>query len=219
MTLAQGTLLSAQEAFPIVARAATEPHLALTGTVAAFLRDAVFMRPGGLDADTPFKLKAVQESWPDPSVKLEYPSASIVDAGEPEYEAAHFTPKPLRETRDVYGCGTVLWKTAELVGELQVDFWANDEETRGAMGSRLQSLFSPGEQIEGVILQGDPEYYDRPVRATLMAPQRPDTENTVFSRERRLMVRLRCEMDVVHLRGAVDMLPKVLVTSTLAGDL
>jgi hypothetical protein len=118
-------------------------------------------------------------------------------------------PAPLEETFGVYGDGVVLWKVAEAVVTFQVDFWAADAPTREAIAARLPALFAPGEDAYGVILQGPAGYYDRPVRATLMAYQRIDVAEAVYPRERRLLMRVRCEVDQIHIRCGTVLAPTV----------
>lgn len=204
-----GTVLQVVEGtdtFPLAGIGTLDPRNAITETVAAFLRCAEFRRGGGTTgADKPFALKRVNFVWPDAEKLIVYPSASIIDAAPIPDEAHNLTPTALEETWDSFCPGTVLWKTGELVATFQVDYWCTDDPTREGINARLPGLFSPGEGRKGVVLAGDPRYFRRPVRATLLDHQRMDTENAVFDRERRLLTMVRCEIDVVHLRKAVEL--------------
>jgi len=179
--------------------------------LAAFLLGASFSRGGADEADKRFGLVAVEPIWPDPKVEAPYPSASIIERGPTAYEQHSLTPTCLDDTFNVFCSGSVLWKTAEAVATFQVDYWCCDDPTREGIAARLPALFSPGEGRAGVVLAGDPRYFRRPVRATLESNQRIDTANAVFDRERRLSTVVRCDIDVVHLRQAVELQPRMVL--------
>ena len=215
LALAPGTPLQVVEGtdtFPIAAIGSLDPRNAMAEVLAAFLRCATFRRGGGdIPIEKPFSLKRVEPEWPDPKLDIAYPSASIIDNANIPYEAHSLTPTALEETWNSFAPCTVLWKTAEAVAMFQVDYWTTEAPTREAIAARLPSLFNPGEGRAGVVLSGEPRYFRRPVRATLLNHQRMDTENSVFEKERRLMTLVRCEVDVVHLRKAVELQPKMVL--------
>lgn len=207
-----GTVLQAvvgPDTFPLMAIGTLDPRNAAAEVLAAFLRCTEFRRDGGTTgADKPFALKRVEMVWPDPKKEIAYPSASVIDPANLPYEAHSLTPTALEETWDSFAPCTVLWKTGELVATFQVDYWCTDDPTRTAINARLHSLFNPTEGRMGVVLAGDPRYFRRPVRATLLDHRRMDTPDAVFDRERRLFSLVRCEVDVVHLRQAVELQPR-----------
>lgn len=207
-----GTVLQVVEGsdtYPVAGISSLDPRNAMSSVLAAFLRAAEFVRDGGNASSECFALKRVEPVWPDPKKEIKYPSASIVDSTGIPYEAHSLTPTALEETWDSFAPGTVLWKTAEAVATFQVDYWCTDDPTREAIGARLPSLFNPGEGRIGVVLAGESRYFRRPVRATLLNHERMDTQDAVFDRERRLMTLVQCEVDVVHLRKAVELQPRV----------
>lgn len=205
-------VVKGRDTYPLAAIGTLDPRNAMAEVLAAFLRCAEFRRGGGdIPIDKLFRLKRVEPEWPDPKKDIVYPSASIIDNANIPYEAHSLTPTALEETWGSFEKDTVLWKTAEAVADFQVDYWTTDTPTREAIAARLPSLFNPGEGRSGVVLSGDPRYFRRPVRATLLNNQRMDTENAVFERERRLMTLVRCEVDVVHLRKAVELQPKMVL--------
>lgn len=211
-TAAPGTSLQVEEGpdtSPLVAIATLDPRNAMGEVLAAFLRCAEFRRGGGTTGmDKPFALERVEDEWPDPKKEIASPSASIIDNAGIPYESHSLTPTALEETWESFGPGTVLWKTGEAVATFQVDYWATDTPTREAIAARLPSLFNPGEGRIGVVLAGEPRYFRRPVRATLVDNERMDTQDAVFDRERRLRTLVRCEVDVVQLRKATELQPK-----------
>lgn len=215
LALAPGTPLQVVEGpdtFPLAAIGSLDPRNAMAEVLAAFLRCAEFRRGGGdIPIEKPFALKRVESEWPDPKLDIAYPSASIIDNANIPYEAHSLTPTALEGTWNSFAPCTVLWKTAEAVAMFQVDYWTTEKPTREAIAARLPSLFNPGEGRAGVVLTGEPRYFRRPVRATLLNHQRMDTENAVFERERRLMTLVRCEVDVVHLRKAVELQPRMVL--------
>lgn len=205
-------VVEGRDTYPLAAIGTLDPRNAMAEVLAAFMRCAEFRRGGGTTrVDKPFRLKRVEPEWPDPKKDIAYPSASIIDNANIPYEPHSLTPTALEDTWGSFGDCTVLWKTAEAVAVFQVDYWTTDTPTREAIAARLPSLFNPGEGRTGVVLSGDPRYFRRPVRATLLNHQRMDTENAVFERERRLMTLVRCEVDVVHLREAVGLQPKMVL--------
>ena len=218
MVPAQGSVLDAEEAFPVAATNSLDPRNACANTLEGFFRCARFVRAGGTAPDTLFRLDSIQRFWPSPQDTLCYPAASIIDTAPLPYEAHAFTPTALLDSWNVFAPDTVLWKTSEMVCDFQVDFWATDDPTREAIAARLPSLFNPGESRAGVMLQGDKRYFNRPVRATLMNHQRADTEESVYENERRLQTTVRCEIDVVHLRCAIPLRPQVTLVVEDQGD-
>lgn len=206
--------------YPLEALGAIDARKAMAETLMAFLGRADFRRAGGTAADDFFNLKRVWSTWPDPRQgDLEYPSASLSDPLSTTYGEHALTPTPLEDTVDVFCAGTVLWKTAEANLDFQVDFWANDEPTRQAIAARLPSLFNPYEDRAGVILSGHPQYFFRRVRATLLnEPRRVDVEAAVYEGERRLLTLVRCDIDVVQLRTAVELNPVMKPTDGLPED-
>ncbi len=205
----QGTVLDEDGAYPAVAFPSLDPRQAMANTLASYIGNAQFTRDGGTGPDTVFTLEAVFSEWPDPSQELPYPCASIIDLGKIPFDAHDFTPTPQEGTLEEFCPNTVLWKTGEAVAEFQVDYWANDKPTRQALAARLPGLFNPGESRSGVLLQGDAQYFCRRVRATLLDGERPDDEDSVYARERRQRTTVRCEIDVVQLRQAVPLQPRV----------
>lgn len=192
--------------------ATLDPRGAAALALAEYLRCAQFRRWGGNAPDTFFRLNAVQEEWPEPSVLLDYPAASIIDQGDTVMGASDFVPRALESTRDLFGKDTVLWKLHEAQMTFQVDFFTDDAPTREAIAAALPRLFSPAlDTRTGVILCGPPHYYKRPIRATLLRYRRMDDAGSVYPRERRLMAIVRAEVDVVDLRCAITLQPRVAI--------
>jgi hypothetical protein len=190
------------DAFPLAARGLCDVRTAAATALRGFLECLVFVRWSEVGA-TEFALTVVREEWPNPEVPLEYPSASIIDAGDEVYSEHALVPTCLEETRDVFCPNTVAWKTSEAELRFQVDFWANEIPTRDAIAARIAEAFNPTEGRSGVMLAGTARYYNAPIRATLINVRRMDTPDAVYSHERRLMALVRCEADVIQLRQAV----------------
>lgn len=197
--------------YPLAAIGTLDPRNAMAKVLEAFLRCVVFRRGGGDVPDKDFRLEQVNPFWPEPEKEIIYPSASIVDPEGVPYEMHSLTPTALEETFGSFGEGTMLWKTGEAVARFQVDYWTNEDPTREAIAARLPSLFNPGEERAGVVLSGEPRYFRRPVRATLLANRRMDNEQAVYARERRIMTTVQCEVDVVQLRQAVELQPRMVL--------
>lgn len=199
-----GSVLVPRPYQPVVRGPWIDSRSAMALALVEFLRCAEFCRwgGGGEGENVDFRLARIYRQWPEPDVLLDYPSASVLDSGAVPYEAFSLVPAPLDETFNRFGEGTVLWKTAETATSFQVDFWANDEPTREAIAARLPSLFAPGEDSFGVVVEGPEAYFSRRVRLSLLSAQRMDVPASVYVRERRLMASIRAEVDEVHLRRA-----------------
>lgn len=192
---------------PLVGSPETAARRAAANTLAAFLGQLLFRTACTEEAPegVQFRLNEVRPVWPNPKTELPYPCASIIEE-DAQYEWHSLEPTALEDTRDLHAPDSVLWKTAELVVDFQVDFWTNTEPHRDAIEALLPQAFSPTEGRAGVLLRGDEKYFYAPVRATLEGTfARPDESDTVFERERRLRVTVRVEMDVIHLREANDL--------------
>lgn len=199
--------------FPVVGGTALSPRNAATEVLAAYLRRLVWYTPTALDSSgvdgepKSWKLNQVLTTWPASGTVLAYPAASVDEDAVP-YEEHSLVPTVLEETLGCYGRGTVLWKTAEIALDFQVDFWTNAEPDREAIEAGLPRAFALTEGRYGVMLSGHPRYFDRAVRATLVAHDRLDTSEDAYARERRLRATIRIEIDVVHLRHAAELTPR-----------
>lgn len=208
-----GTLLQAEvgpDRFPLAAVASLDPVKAAALALKAYLECAVFVVG---DPPTRFRLKTVTPEWPENFKELDYPAAAITEAVVTQ-DAHSMAPTALEETLDVFKRGTVLWKTAELPIDFQVDFWLTNKPEREAVAAALQELFAPTEGRYGIMVQGPHEYFNQTVRFTLQDQQRIDTSDTVFARERELRVTVHADIDVVQLRWVVPLK----VRATLDGD-
>lgn len=201
------------------------PERSITETLARYLMDQCF-RVAGDDGPRDFGLAGVDFRWPDAARALDYPRASIIERADPMHDAP-FNPYPLTDTLGTFDClvctpdptlpKTVLWKTAECVADLQVDFWCSSDADRQAIRARLGYLFNPG-QLGGLVLGGHPSYYSRAVRASLDSSREADEPDAVFANERRLQVNITARVDVVDLRVAVLMTPVATVAALDPGD-
>lgn len=216
-----GTPLQAEiatDGYALPGRPVMDAAKASSEILAAYLRRLVWYAegPGGAQ---PFRFEEVFPSWPSDDVVLRWPSASVDIAAVFPYEAHDFRPTALEETLGCFGAETVLWKTGELVGDYQVDAWCTSEVEREAVAGGMERAFSPTESRSGVLLSGVPEYFERPLRATLMSVQRLDTSDDAFGRVRRLRARIRGEIDAVHLRsiGRLAIVPGYDITDNSQG--
>lgn len=201
--MATGDLFQPGFRYPLIRSARVDAQQAARMVLAAFLKRQLFVIGAGDDGkETQFNLKDVFDRFPTNS-ELQYPSASITIPTS-DQQAHNLSPTPLEDTWNRYAPNTVLWKTAELVADFQVDFFVNDEPTQQAIAGALPAIFNPREDAAGVLLEGVKDYWCLPPRFTLMGdPERfGDTAEAVYDGERRLLVKVRSELDVVHLRGA-----------------
>lgn len=200
------------------------PQDAMAETLAEYLRCAVFRIDGGIGSNRDFVLERVFPNWPDASIQLPYPCASISESTDTFHEQ-QFNPQPVESSLGVFDCligyaqdpafpKTVLWRTAEATCDFQVDFWASSLAMRQAMEAQLSYLFNPGQERTGVLLGGHPRYYAQPVRATLMHHRQIDEEEQVYPNERRLQTIIRCNVAVVDLRIATLLTPRTTVEAT-----
>ncbi len=203
--------------FPSAVLPQLGPETAMSEVLAEYLKCQTFRVYGKGAPDVVIGLKVVRAEWPDPSKAMEYPSASVIERTDTFHEK-RMQPRALEETLGLYDCvtgqaidpakpRTCLWVTAEANAEFQVDFWCSNQPDRDAIEARLGYLFNPGEERTGVLLGGHPRYYDRAVRATLLSSRKMDTAESVYPNERRLMVIVSAQVDVVDLRSTVLLTP------------
>lgn len=212
--IAPGTMLLPREGRTIARRNKFDPRAAMAQVLACYLGSSEFVRWGGVERDSAFKLVGVLEEWPDPGRELVYPSASVIDAGATPFDDFSFTPMAMEETWNVFAPDTVLWKIGEVSHTFQVDFWTDNVGDREAIAADLPGLFSPGESSSRVVLAGSPQYYDLPVRASFVDYERIDTPSSVYESERRLLARIQCDIDVVELRCASRFAPRIVLDTT-----
>lgn len=199
---ATGAVLRPQPMQPITRYPQIDSRSACAEALIGFLRCAVFTVWGNTGPDRDFQIERFNREWPDPEKAMETPTVTVLDTDPPVFDPFSLVPVPLEETFEVYGPASVLWKTSELRVDFQVDFWLGDEPEREAIAKTLPGLLNPGEDQYGVIVQGPPTYFDRPVRLSLLSSTRVDAEGSIFPRERRQLVMIRAEVDEVHLRCA-----------------
>lgn len=193
---------------------ALDPEQACSAVLAAYLQSLEFFVNNSAAVSSPpgvaqrFKFRQVFDEWPEADRELPYPCATV-QAADPMYEHHSLVPTPVDGTFGLYDAagatkGTVLWKTAELSAVFQVDVWTRTVPKREAVIARMQSAFAPEEGTARVMLTGTPVYWNLPVRASLAenAIRRIDEPEPVYSHERRAIVRVRAEVDVVDLRCA-----------------
>lgn len=198
-----GELLQAETATKVVQWNTMDPRNAAAKALGAYLSRVMFV----VNGTTPkqFQLRRVHEEWPESFEKLEYPCAAITSSTEPREHT--FQPFPLEETWNKFCPDSVLWKTAELAMDMQVDFWLTNKPEREAVAARLDDAFNPTEIRSGVLLAGPAEYWRLPVRVTLIDGTRVDNGPSAQNRDREYRARFRVEVDVVSLRTAVELTP------------
>lgn len=186
---------------------ALDPEEAAEQVLAEYLRGLEFIvsgrRPDGRTSAEArrFRFREVFPSWPDPSVEVPYPCASV-SGGPIALERHSLVPTPIEESFGRYGAGTALWKLGEMVATFQVDAWLNTGPDREAVVARLPGAFAPGETADRVLLSGTPVYWSLPVRARLVSYERVDTPGARYSNERRVRCDVETSVDVVELRCA-----------------
>lgn len=212
---AMGTpILSPGGGVHLVPTDAIDPEKACSMVLGAYLRSLVFFVNNRAPLSSPplpsgeFRFEQVFDEWPEADRELPYPCASV-HAADPAYERHSLAPTPVEGTFGLYDApgamqGSVLWKTAELSASFQIDIWTRSVSKREAVLARMQSAFAPEEGTARVMLTGAPNYWNLPVRASLEedAIRRIDEPEPVYSHERRAIVRVRAEVDVVDLRCA-----------------
>lgn len=183
---------------------AMDSRSAASEALIAYLKNACFsVRTLVKDAEPrEFRFTTVSREWPEPSKELITPTLTVLDFEPTMQDAWGLVPAPLEDTLDVFGDCTVLWKTAELIAQAQVEFWLGNEPEREAVAAKLPTLFAPAEDEWGVRLQTPPDYFCRVARFSLMSMQRMDDANTIYPRERRLSCRIGVQLDEVQLRSA-----------------
>lgn len=193
--------------YPVAGVSSQDPRNAAARAIRGFLECQTFALSGvGKVADKPFKLMSVNTEWPDHRAGVVYPSASIVERPG-DFQGHNLSPSILEETYNEFGEGTVLWKTAEVVVDFQVDYWTNDNPTREAIASLLPVIFSPFENQSSIRVYSPAAYFSRPVRLLLKEMQRVDSSEDAFSRIKRLSTTVTATIEAVHLRRVAEIVP------------
>lgn len=214
MSNATGSLvLPAKPELPELARLnRIDARAAGAYALSQYLQNAVFEKWNDQDpTPTPFQLRRVLPEWPNASVAIDYPTASIVDAGPTAMGAHNFVPTPIESTKDAYQANSVVWKLGEIDMVFQVDFWTQSVPDREAIAASLPGLFAPGEGRSCALVRCPEEYFCALARLSLESYQRMDEATSVFVGERRLMAEVRVSVDVLELRCATVLLPRVVV--------
>jgi hypothetical protein len=202
---------------PIAIRNVLGARKAAAEALKSYLLKTWFMVDGGEKNNTEFQLNDVRSEWPDPAEELNYPIASIIEAGFTTYSPHNFVPTPLEETLGEWDClighsagapqKTVLWKENELSTTFQIDYWLATKPDREAIEGLLPYLFNPGEDRTGILIEGPESYFKQPIRFTLMNVTYDDSNITTYQHEYRLRTSVMCESDIVSLRLATLMQP------------
>lgn len=211
-TSGTGSVVSQQPITPIVAFPLLDSRSACAEALRAYLRCLVFTIDGLQAENTTFQLLDVNRQWPEPDkpMTLAGPGGvrrgvcTVLDPVGGQQAAWGLVPAALEDTIDRYAPNTVLWKTSELLVDLQADFWFANDAERQAVAAALPAAFSPSEDEFGVRLEAPPGYFSIAIRFSMIdAPRRADDPGSVYPRERRLAVAFRAEVSEVHLRRAV----------------
>ena len=194
--------------YDVAAVSPQDPRNAAARAIRGFLEGLTFTLSGVCKtSDKPFKLQRVTIEWPDLHRSVVYPTASIVERPG-VYEGHNFSPTPIEETFNLYAPNTVLWKTAELAVDFQVDYWTSDNPTREAIAALLPVVFSPLENQSSIAVYSAPEYFSRPVRLLLKEQERIDNSEDAFSRIKRLSTVVTATIEAVHLRRVAEVQPE-----------
>lgn len=201
---------------------AIDPEQAIMAAVRVYLEGLEFSINGRigpvLAPPTPFRLAEVLDEWPEPGHAPRYPAVSLSLPTAPVLAHKLGGPSALEDTWGLFDCEdkgikqTVLWKLGELDTELQIDLWASDVPMREALLARVLTALVPGEATSRLLLTGTPFYWSRPVRVQLLGYRRIDENEAVYANERRAIVTANVSMDVVDLRCATALDPRVQLT-------
>lgn len=217
-----GHLLAPRPQQPIVAFPLLDSRSACAEALRAYLRCLIFVVDGKDAPNTPFQLLSVNREWPEPSqpMVLAGPGGTrrgictVLDPAGGREDAWSLVPAPIEDSIDRYAPGTVLWKTAEMVVELQADLWFGNDPERQAVAAALPAAFAPGEDQWGIYAEAPSGYFGLPVRLSLTNLRRADEAGSVYPRERRLVASIKAEVSEVHLRRAVLTDLRVVLTTS-----
>lgn len=170
----------------------TDVRTALTRGVKEYLEQLKIDWPGGRQS----KFVKVLQTWAEPEVPAEYPSA-VVYATEPgTYDGRNFTP-----TTEVLEDGYIIRLTSEFTQQIVVEVWTTDPRERVALVKMLEDAFCPVDWMYGFRLEL-PHYHN--MRATFepLTLAYDDVGDDAQRRYRRFLIMLTGNVAVV--RGAFD---------------
>lgn len=153
--------------------------------VIALFGSMIFKDPVG----NPFGFSKIYDEWPDPLVKIVYPSGVILPVSA-SYEGHNLSPSVLEETKSVNGSNQdVFVKTSEWVGKMQFEVWARDRAQRESIEAGIETSLQSEERYGFWLnVPGVASNFSRVLVDSIEAI---DDEETVQRRERKLRVMLR----------------------------
>lgn len=142
------------------------------------------------------RLVKVKQTWAEPEVLAEYPSAAVYAVGSGDYDQSGSLSPSVKRLSD----GTTYTEPAEYTVQIVVDVFCTDPLQRVAIGKMLEDAFDPVEWMSGFRLEL-PHYHG--VRATFEKTQSQymDTELDAQRKLRRQQFLLNGKVGQIRVLG------------------
>jgi len=172
----------------------TDVRTAITRGLKEYMEQLVVNWRGGRQS----KFKKVLQSWAEPEVQAEFPSACVYAVEPGTYDARNFTPSTAVLQRDppVY-----VRFVAEFMQQVMVEVWTTDPQERVALTKMLEDAFSPVDWMYGMRLEL-PHYHGMRADFELQSMAYLDAADDAQKRYRKVVFTLAASCTVV--RAAID---------------
>lgn len=190
-----------------------DPRTAALRVLRKFTSELTFFRPGDVGKE-PISFQIPESQFhieqPDNIEGLDMPAISVVQDDIEEYAPMGLAPVNDERTIDEFGKGTVLRVLYEQIEMITLEIWAPNKPVRRSLIAGLQVALSMSEERAGTIFRV-PEYWNRLVRFTPDANNRPDNDQVVRGRR---VARMKIDMriDVVQLINSTTLQPYMTIT-------
>lgn len=179
-----------------------------------FLSVLRFMRVGNTPTqpiEYRLPLTSIHIEQPDAVVELPFPGVGILPGRGVSEPIGLGPPKPLEETLDVYGAGTILVQQGEYTETFTVEAWGSHRAERRSLLAGISAALRLSEDSYSTRITM-PAYFDRVVEFWLDGQQHIDDPDVVKGRRRgHLFVGMR--LAEVQLVNATTMQPLVALAS------
>lgn len=138
----------------------------------------------------------VGESWADPEIQAQFPSAVVLGIGPAQYDASRLVPSTVGQL--ALPDGRAILASSELAMTVALDVWATDSRARAALVAGLEAALSPVEWRYGLLLDL-PFYFGARASYEPQSIEYQDSEDGATRRYRRALITLAASVPVYRL--------------------
>lgn len=153
--------------------------------------------------------KTVKQTWAEPEVMAQYPSACVYAPSQGNYDDS-----ALASSVFAFSKGNYLKKWAEYELDVIVDVYTNDPMSRMAITGMLEEAFNPTDFMAGFILEL-PHYFNARAIFELQTSQYIDDMDSAQKRLRRVQFQLFAVLEVLQFRGEIPFITPLVDSDAL----